>query len=167
MNSILLSLTNRVVHLLPATRCFALKSFLFRLCGAKIGKNVRICSSVRILGDSSLEIADNVWIGHDTIIIASAPVTIGAFVNIAPRCYIGTGTHEIDLRGNSIAGKGLSLPIRIKEGAWLCTHTIVVAGATIGKKSVTAAGAVVLDSIPDGEMWGGVPAKRIKSLGLE
>ena len=32
--------------LLPETSCFALKRGLLRLAGAKIGKNVRICSSV-------------------------------------------------------------------------------------------------------------------------
>ena len=164
MNSSLLSIANYICHHLPTTRCFAFKRFLYRLCGASIGKNVRICSSVSIIGDGSLTISDNVWIGHETMIIVSAPVSIGANVNIAPRCFIGTGTHEIDIQGKSVAGTGISLPIIIYDGAWLCTHTVVIAGASIGRKSITAAGSVVLDTIPDGEMWGGVPAKYIKSL---
>ena len=167
MRSFLLSLVNRIVHCLPSTRFFGIKRYLYRLCGAKIGKNVRICSSATIIGDSSLVIADDVWIGHETMIVASAPVIIDAYVNIAPRCYIGTGTHLIDPYGNTIAGKGVSLPIHIKEGAWLCTHSVVLAGVTVGKKSITAAGAVVCKPVPDGEMWGGVPAKRIRVLSIE
>lgn len=164
MNTILLSISNRLIHMLPATRCFSFKRFLYRLSGVNIGKNVRIVSSVIILGDSSLKIGDNTWIGHETMILASAPITIGSNVNIAPRCFVGTGTHEIDLTGDSIAGKGKSLPINISDGAWLCTHTVVIAGATIGKRSIVAAGAIVNGRIPDGEMWGGIPAKKIKSL---
>lgn len=164
MNTILLSFSNRLAHLLPTTRCFALKRFLYRLAGAEIGKNVRIASSVTILGDSSLTIGDNTWLGHETMILASAPITIGSNVNIAPRCFIGTGTHEIDLAGNSIAGKGKSMPIIINNGVWLCTHAIIIAGATIGKQSIVAAGAVVTKTIPDRELWGGVPAKLIKKF---
>lgn len=164
MNTSLLSLSNRIVHLLPATRCFSLKRLLYRLAGVKVGKNVRFVSSISIIGDSSLSIGDNVWIGHETLILVSAPVTIGANVNIAPRCYIGTGTHEIDLYGESIAGKGKSLPIVINDGAWLCAHTIVIAGATVGSHSIVAAGAVVTTTIPSYQMWGGVPARFIKGL---
>ena len=164
MNTILLSLSNRIVHILPATRCFAFKRFMYRLAGVKIGKNVRIVSSVKILGDSSLTIGDNTWLGHETMILASAPITIGSDVNIAPMCFIGTGTHEIDLKGDSIAGKGKSLPIIINNGAWLCAHAVIIAGATIGKQSIVAAGAVVTKAVPDRELWGGVPAKQIKLL---
>lgn len=164
MNSSLLSFINRIVHCLPSTRCFAIKRSLYRICGIKIGKNVRICSSVSILGDSSLSIGENSWIGHETLILASAPVVIGANVNIAPRCFIGTGTHEIDATGESIAGKGVSLPITIHDGTWLCTHSVVLAGVTIGGKTIIAAGAVVTKEVPSGELWGGIPARFIKKL---
>ena len=39
-----------IFRLLPETSCFALKRALLRLAGAKIGRNVRICSSVHVLG---------------------------------------------------------------------------------------------------------------------
>lgn len=164
MNTIMLSIANRISHLLPSTRCFGLKRSLYRMSGVIVGKNVRIVSSVSIIGDSTLFIGDNVWIGHETIILASAPISIESNVNIAPRCFIGTGTHEIDVRGASIAGKGVSLPVTIKEGAWLCANTTVIAGASIGRKSIAAAGAVIVKCIPDGEMWGGCPARLIKVL---
>jgi len=160
----LLEITNRIVHMLPSTRCFALKRALYRLCGAKIGRNVRICSSVSILGDHPLTIGENTWIGHETLILASAPIQIGRNVNIAPRCFIGTGTHEIDSRGRAIAGRGVSLPVTIGDGSWLCTHTVMIAGSSIGEKSITAAGAIITKNVPAGELWGGVPAKFIKKV---
>ena len=164
MNTVLLSVVNRLVHLFPATKFWGAKRFLFRTCGIRIGKNVKICSSVTILGDSDISIGDNVWIGHETMIIASAPISIAANVNIAPRCYIGTGTHEIDLAAPSVAGKGKSCPITISEGVWCCTHVVILPGITIEKSSIVAAGAVVTHNVPPRQLWGGIPARFIRSL---
>ena len=164
MNSIGLYFVGHIVRLLPDTRCFGLKRTLYRMCGAKIGENVRICSSAIISGDGDLLIGDNTWIGHKTIILASETITIGTDVNIAPRVYIGTGTHEIDNEGPSVAGKGVSMPIRVCDGVWLCANSTILAGVTIGQKSIIAAGAVVTHDVPDFEMWGGVPAKKIKNI---
>ena len=164
MNSFLLFFANKINHILPDTKAFAFKRFLYRICGATIGNNVRLCSSCTILGDSSLEIGDNTWIGHDTIIICSAPVIIEKEVNIAPRVYIGTGSHHIDTNGPSIAGEGFSLPITIGEGSWICANASIMAGSVIGKFAIVALGAVVTESIPSGELWGGVPAKKIKEI---
>lgn len=85
-------------------------------------------------------------------------------MNIAPRVYIGTGTHSIDIEGPSIAGEGLSLPITVGEGSWLCANSQVLAGVSIGEHSIIAMGAVVVKDVPNKELWGGVPGRKIKSL---
>ena len=38
------------------------------------------------------------------------------------------------------------------------------AGARIGDNAVIAAGSVVRGEVPAGELWGGVPARRIKTI---
>lgn len=164
MSPLLLFITKKLFSIIPDTHGFGMKRFLLRLSGAKIGKNVRICSSVTIIGDNKLSIGDNTWIGHDCMIICSAPIQIGNNVNIAPRCYIGTGTHEIDYSGNSVAGKGISLPITISNGCWICAGCIVLAGVRIGEKSICASGAVVNQNVGDNELVGGVPIKHIRYL---
>lgn len=150
--------------LLPTTRAFALKRALLRWAGATIGDNVRICSNVRIYGNGQLTIGENTWIGHETLIICSDRVTIGKNVDVAPRCYIGTGTHVIDTNSPNVAGEGVSSPISIGDGAWLCAGAMILPGSRIGCKNVIAAGAIVKRETPDLEMWGGVPAKKIRSL---
>ena len=55
-------------------------------------------------------------------------------------------------------------PIVIKDGAWLCARSTVLAGSEIGLKSIIAAGAVVKGTVEDLELVGGVPAKHIKFL---
>lgn len=164
MSPLLLFITKKMFSLIPDTHGFGIKRFLLRLSGATIGKNVRICSSVTIIGDKQLSIGDNTWIGHDCMIICSAPIQIGNNVNIAPRCYIGTGTHEIDIVGNSVAGKGKSLPITISDGCWICAGCIVLPGVSVGEKSICASGAVVNRHVEDNELVGGVPIKHIRRL---
>ena len=167
MNTFVLYLSHIVFGILPETRCFRLKAGFLRLAGAKIGRNVRICSSVRVYGNGNLSIGDNTWVGHKSFIMCSTDVTIGHDVNIAPCCYIGTGTHEIDLYGDSIAGKGKSIPIIIGNGVWICASSTILAGSHIGTKSLVAAGAVVKGNVPDFTMIGGIPARIVKDLKAE
>lgn len=83
-----------IFRLLPETSCFALKRSLFRFAGAKIGKNVRICSSVHIMGCGELIIGDDVWIGHEVFISTTSRVEIGNYVDIAPMVYIYWNTSN-------------------------------------------------------------------------
>lgn len=150
--------------ILPETRCFGLKRFLLRRCGAKIEQGVRICSSAAFIGNGELRIGKDTWIGHGVLISSSSSVTIGEYVDIAPQVYIGTGTHEIDTKGNHVAGRGLNKDISIGNGVWLCTNSIILPGVSIGNKSIVAAGAVVNQSCGDNEVVAGIPAKCIKKI---
>ena len=154
-----------IFRLLPETSCFALKRSLFRFAGAKIGKNVRICSSVHIMGCGELIIGDDVWIGHEVFISTTSRVEIGNYVDIAPMVYIGTGTHRIDAKGLHSAGEGISENIKIEDGAWLCARSTLLPGVVIGKNSVVAAGAVVTKPFPFSRVLiGGIPASEIKKI---
>ena len=96
MNTLLLYIVGGLIHSLPSTKCFSLKCQLYRLTGAKIGKNVRIASSAKIIGNGDLTIGDNTWIGHEVMIACSNKIVIGKDCDIAPRVYIGNGTHIIE-----------------------------------------------------------------------
>ncbi len=55
--------------------------------------------------------------------------------------------------------------IIIEEGAILCAGCKILCKEkrlVIGKNSIVAANAVLLNSTNEGEVWGGIPAKRIK-----
>jgi len=47
---------------------------------------------------------------------------------------------------------------------WIGAGCIVLPGARIGDNAVIAAGSVVRGEVPAGELWGGVPAKYIKTI---
>lgn len=158
-------LNNILLPLLPETRCFAIKRFMWRLAGVYMEENVRLCSSVTIYGAGKLSIGKNTWIGPQVMICVSDSVLIGSNCDIAPRVYIGDGTHNITTSADRIANEELTLPIIIGNGCWLCANSTILAGVNIGDKCVVAAGAVVTNSFEGNKILvAGVPAKIIKSL---
>ena len=143
MKSLFRYIVPLIMRLLPETRCFGFKRWLLRQTGARIGKNVRICSSAMFIGSGHLVIGDNTWIGHRCLISTSSTIIIGANCDIAPCVYIGNGTHLIAPDGDRIAGAGICGDIVIGDGCWLCAGCIILPGVVIGNKCAVAAGAVV------------------------
>src|SRR3990167_6201805 len=50
----------------------------------------------------------------------------------------------------------------IRKGATIGAGARLLAGIIIGEKAVIGMGAVVLESVPSGELWAGVPARKIR-----
>jgi acetyltransferase-like isoleucine patch superfamily enzyme len=147
---------------MPETRLFAVKAMMLRLAGAKLGRNVRVCSSVTVLGPGQLEIGEDTWIGPGVLICSGSSVIIGSAVDVAPRVYIGTGSHEIDSNGRRAAGLGFERDVVIETGAWLGVASVVLPGVKIGSNAVVAAGAVVAENVSSRAVVGGVPARVIR-----
>ena len=164
LNPFCLFIIRKIFPLFPETKAFAIKRRMLRIAGARIGRNVRVSSTVKILGNSYLEIGDNTWIGHETMIVCTDRITIGKNVNIAPRCYIGTGSHVVDTEGDSIAGAGVNSPIMIEDGSWLCVGSIVLPGTIIHAKSIVAAGSIVKGEVKARSLVGGCLAQIIREL---
>lgn len=53
----------------------------------------------------------------------------------------------------------------IDDNVWIRANSTILQGVTIGNGAVIAAGAVVTKDVPAHEIWGGAPARKIKSLG--
>ena len=85
-----------LLKLLPETRCFSIKRSLLRLVGYEIGHDVRVCSSARFLGAGHIILKEGTWIGHESMLVSTSLISVGAKVDIAPKVYIGTGTHIVD-----------------------------------------------------------------------
>ena len=127
-----------LLKLLPETRCFSIKRSLLRLVGYEIG--------------------------HESMLVSTSLISVGAKVDIAPKVYIGTGTHIVDPVGERTAGQGISKDVVIEDGVWIGTGSILLPGTRIGRKSVIAAGAVVTGNIGSLCIAAGVPAKPIKNI---
>jgi acetyltransferase-like isoleucine patch superfamily enzyme len=165
LSSLFLNIFSLICVPIPATRFFGLKRWLLRIAGAEVGNNVRCSSSVKFQLSGPLRIGTDTWIGHEVLVVGGdAPVQIGANCDIAPRVTITTGTHEIDLSGPRVAGRGYSLPITIGNGCWICTGATILGGSSIGPYCIVTAGAVVKGNFPARSVIGGVPARVIKPV---
>lgn len=54
--------------------------------------------------------------------------------------------------------------IELHDNCFVGANTLLMPNCSVGKNSIVAAGSVVTSKIPDGEVWGGVPAKYIMSI---
>jgi acetyltransferase-like isoleucine patch superfamily enzyme len=137
--------------------------------GCKIGNNVFIGNNSMIR--SGVEIGNDSIIGH--LVMIESDTKIGEKVTIqsqchitksatiADRCFFGPMAMCINTRNIShgrnyeaiLEGPNIKFGCRIGSGA------IIMPGVTIGENVSIGAGAVVTRSIPDGEIWLGVPAR--------
>jgi acetyltransferase-like isoleucine patch superfamily enzyme len=161
MHTARLLFATSLARVLPETRCFGLKRRLYVWAGARIKPGVQICSSATVLGPGELEIGVNTWIGHQVLIVTGARVVIGPNVDIAPRVFIGTGTHEPGEDGKA-AGAGIQRDVVIGGGAWIGAGALVLPGVEIGAGATIGAGSVVTRDIPPRAVAAGAPARVIE-----
>ena len=115
--------------------------------GLRLGENVLICSFVsvnaacgEIVIDEYSMIAQNV-----ALIAANHGLAPGQSYRLQPLDARKTGIH-------------------IEANVWIGCNSVVLPGVRIGRNSVVGAGSVVTKDIPPDEIWGGVPARFIRSV---
>jgi acetyltransferase-like isoleucine patch superfamily enzyme len=153
--------------ILRATIAPRVRGRLLGWCGATIGHNVRVYEAQFINlreGFRNLTLEDDSHVGHGCIIDLEGPVTLKRGAVLAPGVMVlshsdpGSSHHSplADEYGVQVAA------VVIGEFAWLGARSVVLPGVTIGDGAVVAAGGVVTSDVPSGEVWGGVPARRIR-----
>lgn len=83
---------------------------------------------------------------------------------LGPSCTLATVQHPLNPRLRGPHPPELSRPIVIGANAWLGANVTVLGGVEVGEGSVIGAGAVLTKSTGKGELWVGVPAKKVRDL---
>ena len=111
-----------------------------------------------------LTMGNNSNIGPYNYIGCSGKITIGNNVMLAPRVSIYAENHVFDHPEILIRDQGVEKKeVIIEDDCWIAANSILLAGVTIGKGSVVAAGSVVIENVPAYSVVAGIPAKFIKS----
>lgn len=90
-------------------------------------------------------------------------VTIRAYTMLGPNVAIVGGDHRYDVVGTPMiySGRAELRPTEIERDAWIGFGATIMAGVTVGRGSIVAAGAVVTKDVPPYAIMGGVPARVI------
>ncbi|MDH5216059.1 MAG: acyltransferase [Gammaproteobacteria bacterium] len=140
-----------------------LKRILFR----KVGKNV-VFNPDDHFSYETITIGNYVYIGPGAFFSASrSGISIGNKVMFGPNVTIMGGDHNTSVIGEymyDIKTKKAEndLPVIIEEDVWIGANATILKGVTIGRGSIIAAGAIVVNSVPEYSVVAGVPAKIIK-----
>jgi acetyltransferase-like isoleucine patch superfamily enzyme len=133
--------------------------------GAKLGRFATITSTSHLskLGQG-FQIGDNSGIGDFAHVGCSGGVTIGKNVIIGPFVTFHSQEHNSDRVDIPIRDQGTrEAPIVLEDDIWVGSRVTFLAGTTIGRGSIVAAGSVVRSSFPEHSIIGGVPAKLLKT----
>lgn len=141
---------------------------------ACVSPYANICGAAYI---GNAKIAANVTLGKGSYINSGIIESgiIGNYCSIAYGCLIGPTEHKIDYWTTSpyeaIDNGDFTNPTtkdvpppNINNRVWIGANAIILRGVNIGEGAIIAAGAVVTKNIPPNELWGGIPAKKIKKL---
>ena len=123
----------------PYINDFAPMRYLFyRLLGAKIDRTFFFGEDASITDPWGIEVGRNVMIGGYTVITA----------------------HSVE------GGTLILAPVKIRDNAIIGGGAMILPGAEIGQGAIVGAKALVTKGmrIPAGEIWAGVPARKIGSV---
>ena len=114
----------------------------------------------------TLSVGNRVWMSNPSI-VAHESVTIG------DDTFLGGGTQIFDTNFHSTdpavrasrketPDMVRTAPVTIGKRVFIGADVIVCKGVTIGDEAMVAAGSVVVNDVPSGEVWGGNPARRLR-----
>lgn len=138
------------------------KEVLDKLIG-KIRGNYEIIAPFYCDYGYNIELGENFFANHNTVILDCAKVIFGNNVFIAPNCGFYTAGHPID---SDRRNKGLeyAYPIKVGDNVWIGAGVHVMPGVTIGSNVVIGAGSIVVKDIPSDSVAVGNPCKVIRII---
>ena len=139
------------------------RKFFYIISGVNMPLNSTIHIGANFFNPSNITIGEDTIVGDHCFLDGRAPLKIGSHVGIASQVLIYNDEHDINSPdyGNSFG------PVEIGDYVFIGPRAIILPNVKIGRGAVVAAGAIVTKDIPDFEIWGGVPAKKISDRKLE
>ena len=141
-----------------------------RICKAIAKMSVGYKLRIWLLRKCNYQIGQNVFIGEDLIVIddlvtTSPNLIIGDRAAISPRVTLVLHTvpnwSRIADYVNSRIGN-----IIIGDDAWIGTCAVILPDIRIGEGAVVGANSLVINDVPPYTVFGGVPAKKIKTVSV-
>jgi putative colanic acid biosynthesis acetyltransferase WcaF len=137
--------------------CFGWRCWVLRRFGARIGENVRVFPTTRILFPWYLRIGDWSVIAEHARIYNPGLIVIGERATISHGAHLCSGTHSYHHTNLPL----LRPPIKIGDQAWICTEAFIGPGVRVGAGAVVGARAVVTGAVARWTVVAGNPSRPI------
>ena len=121
--------------------------------GAVIRERVSIGRGAVVMMGAVLNIGASV--GEDTMIDMGA--VLGGRATVGRRCHIGAGAV---LAG--VIEPASAKPVVVEDGVLVGANAVLIEGVHVGANAVVAAGAIVLQDVPENAVVAGNPARIVK-----
>ena len=131
------------------------------------------CKKINARIEPGAIIREQVEIGDNAVIMMGAVINIGAVIGpgtmidmgailggratVGKNCHIGAGAV---LAG--VIEPASATPVIVEDGVLVGANAVVIEGVHVGKGAVVAAGAVVIEDVPENAVVAGCPARVIK-----
>jgi maltose O-acetyltransferase len=131
--------------------------------GAAIDKGTILWMGEECGEEGMIRVGRNAYIGPYCFLGSCHELEVGEETLIGAHSYLITVNHRTDAASLPLGKQGYNgAPIRLGRNVWLGAHVVVLPGVQIGDGAVIGAGAVVTKSVPSGETWVGVPARKLE-----
>jgi acetyltransferase-like isoleucine patch superfamily enzyme len=134
-----------------------LRRFFYRVAGMRIGKGSTIHMGARFYDPENIKIGSDTIIGEGVVFDGRDTLVIGDHVDIATDVMFYNAEHDV----HSETFAPIVAPITVHDYVFIGPRSVILPGVTIGKGAIVGAGAVVTKDVPEFEIVGGVPAKKI------
>ena len=142
----------------------------------EIGENVTIQANAEIVvykhhphsaREGRLILGDNSVIGVGTVVLAAGgTIRLGRDSGIAQNSVVISASHPVRKGLRYLRGPwdDTRTGVELGDNVWVGAGCVLLPGTRINDNAVVAAGSVVNREIPAGEIWGGIPARKIKDV---
>lgn len=139
------------------------------------GGSIRLADHVQLRDFCELKSAGEMTLGSRAIcgrgvtLHCASSVRLGAHVGLAERVTITDSDHAADGSGTWFMAQPLHVtPVALEDNVFVATNAVVLRGSRLGRNAVVAAGAVLVGlALEPGWLAGGVPARPLRSLGID
>ena len=147
-------ITNVLISYFPSSR---FRLFYLRILGMKVGKSCYMYEGIHVRNPQGIVLGNNNHIGPHVLLDGRRGLFLGDSVVVGYGAIIWTLNHDYNDIHFCLKGD----PVHIGNHAWICSHSIILPGITIGEGAVVASNAVVTKDVQPYTIVGGVPAKVI------
>lgn len=130
---------------------------LLKIFGTQVSGVPFVHPGARIQLPWKVSLNDRACIGNRANLYSLDTITIGENSIIAQEAYLCTGTHQRRENGFPL----YTAPIQVGDDCFIGARAFILPGITIGDHSTLGACSVLTRNLPEGETWGGNPARNL------